>query len=33
MKVVAKAGREEIAVVYIAELGAGRMNEFVESLR
>ncbi len=32
MKVTAKAGREDIAVVYIADMGRGRMVEFVESL-
>ena len=33
MKVVARAGREEIAVVYIAELDGGRLIEFVESVQ
>jgi len=33
MKVVAKAGREDIAVVYIAEMRAGKFIEFVESLQ
>ena len=33
MKVVAKTGIEEIAVVYIAESGNGRLVEFVESLQ
>jgi len=33
MKVVASTGREEIAVVYVAELGEGRYIEFVEALQ
>ena len=33
MKVVAKAGREDIAMVYIAEMGDGKFIEFVESLQ
>jgi 23S rRNA (adenine2503-C2)-methyltransferase len=33
MKIIGKAGREDIAVVYIAELGDGRLTEFVESVQ
>ncbi|MBU4445000.1 MAG: radical SAM protein [Candidatus Marinimicrobia bacterium] len=33
MKVLAKAGREDIAVVYIAEMRGGKFVEFVESLQ
>lgn len=33
MKIVAKAGREDIAVVYIAEMRGGKFIEFVESLQ
>ncbi|NOY98532.1 MAG: radical SAM protein [Chloroflexi bacterium] len=33
MKVVAKTGRDEIAVVYIVELSSGKMTECVESLQ
>lgn len=33
MKVLAKAGREDIAVVYIAEMRGGKFIEFVESLQ
>jgi 23S rRNA (adenine2503-C2)-methyltransferase len=33
MKVIATTGREEVALVYIAELSAGRMIEFVESVQ
>lgn len=33
MKVVAKAGREDIAMVYIAEMRGGKFIEFVESLQ
>lgn len=33
MKVVAKAGREDIAVVYIAEMDNGKLIEFVESVQ
>jgi 23S rRNA (adenine2503-C2)-methyltransferase len=33
MKIVAKAGREDVAVVYIAELRGGRLIEFAESVQ
>ena len=33
MKVVAKAGNEEVATVYIAEMDNGRLIEFVESVQ
>lgn len=33
MKVVASAGREDIAVVYVGELGDGKYVEFVEALQ
>ncbi len=33
MKVVAKAGREDIALVYVAEMKDGKLIEFVESLQ
>ena len=33
MKVVASAGREDIAVVYVAEVEAGRFIEFVEAVQ
>lgn len=33
MKVIASAGREDIAMVYLAELGSGRLVEFVESVQ
>lgn len=33
MKIVAKAGREDIAVVYITEMRGGKFIEFVESLQ
>ena len=33
MNIVASTGREDIAVIYIAEIGKGRMVEFVESLQ
>jgi 23S rRNA (adenine2503-C2)-methyltransferase len=33
MKIVAKAGREDIAVVYIAEFGEGELVEFVEAVQ
>jgi len=33
MKVVAKAGREDIAMVYIAEMRDGKLIEFVESIQ
>jgi 23S rRNA (adenine2503-C2)-methyltransferase len=33
VKVVAKAGREDIAVVYIAEMRDGKLIEFVESMQ
>ncbi len=32
MKVIKKTGREDIAIVYIAETGNGELTEFVESL-
>lgn len=33
MKIIGVTGKEEVALVYIAELGAGRFIEFVESLQ
>jgi 23S rRNA (adenine2503-C2)-methyltransferase len=33
MKVIASTGREDIALVYIAELGEGKLVEFVEALQ
>ncbi|MBN1667301.1 MAG: hypothetical protein JW862_09430, partial [Anaerolineales bacterium] len=33
MKVVASAGREDIAVVYVAEVEPGRFLEFVEAVQ
>lgn len=33
MKIIGKAGREDIAVVYIAEMGNGLFTEFVESVQ
>lgn len=33
MKIISSAGREDIAMVYLAELGAGRLVEFVESVQ
>ena len=33
MKILAKAGNEDVAVVYIAELSNGRLVEFVESVQ
>lgn len=33
MKIIASAGREDVALVYLAELGAGRLIEFVESVQ
>ena len=33
MQIVAKAGREDIAVVYLAETNSGKLIEFVESLQ
>jgi 23S rRNA (adenine2503-C2)-methyltransferase len=33
MKIIASAGREDVAMVYLADLGAGRLVEFVESVQ
>jgi 23S rRNA (adenine2503-C2)-methyltransferase len=33
MKVIASTGREDVAIVYIGELGEGRLVEFVESVQ
>jgi len=33
MKIIAKTGKEELATVYIAEIGAGKQVEFVESVQ
>lgn len=33
MKIIAKTGNEDIAIVYIAEMGNGKLIEFVESIQ
>ena len=33
MKIVSKTGNEDIATVYVADMGNGRMVEFVESVQ
>ena len=33
MKIIGKAGKEDIAIVYIAEMDNGLLSEFVESIQ